>query len=374
MNNERLSKVIDTMRLPLIFLVVIAHIAPFSYPLIKFSFSANHVFVLVSEMFSHHIAKFSVRCYFLVSGYYFFNKYAGSLIEFYRKQFKSRLKTIIQPYIIWNVLAILAVLSKNFIFLKLGASTDEDYANLLNGNLIKHFWLVPINFPLWYLRDLICMIFISPLIFYAIRYFKIYCLIAFGIFYLSCIDDPLPGFSSTALLFFSFGAYFSLEKKDLLQFFNKIKIPALIITLIFLFLSLKASGSDIHEYYLRVFIISGVITVFNLFAFLNDRLKSMNRLTGFSSLSFFIYIIHEIYIIEWIKGFFYNHHLFQTGWERFYAYLMIPCICMVLCCGLYYTLMKVVPKPFIFSLGGRIPKFNKYKEPDVVETLHIKTE
>lgn len=359
MNSEKLSKVIDTMRMPLIFLVVIAHLAPFAYPTIKFNISANDTYVLVSEMFSHHIAKFSVRCYFLVSGYYFFKNFSGDVLPFYKKQFRSRLRTIINPYIIWNIIAGIAIFSKNFIFIKLGKPVDDDFGILMDAGFYHNIWEVPINFPLWYLRDLIVMVLISPLIVYFIKYFRAYGIMGLAILYLAFIEIPVPGFSMTAIFFFSLGAYFSLEKRDMLKLFDKVKYPAMVLTFLFLCLALNASGTDYHEYFLRVFILAGVISMFNLFAYLNDNYEVMIKLTGFSSLSFFIYVFHEIYIIEWLKGFFFNHHLFVEGWDRFYAYLIIPILCVAICSFIYFVLMKMMPKVFVFLLGGRVPSYQR---------------
>lgn len=359
MNSEKLSKVIDTMRMPLIFLVIIAHLAPFTQPVIKFNISPNDTYVLVSEMFSHHIAKFSVRCYFLVSGFYFFKNYSGELIPFYKKQLKSRFRTIVSPYFIWIIITSIVIFSKNMVFVKLGKPIDEDFGVLMNSGWYHNIWEVPINFPLWYLRDLICMVLISPLIVFYIKYFKGFGIITLAILYLALIEIPIPGLSMTAIFFFSLGAYFSLEKRDMLQLFSKIKITAYVVTLLFLILSLKTNGTDYHEYFLRVFILTGVISTFNLFSFLNGNFKGMNRLTGFSSLSFFIYVAHEIYIIAWLKGFFFNHHLFVDGWERFIAYFIIPILCVAVCVVIYFIMMKVMPKVFVFLLGGRVPNYHR---------------
>jgi len=256
---------------------------------------------------------------------------------------------------------ILAIFSKNYIFSKLGWDTDEIFLFHIESDVYRVFWAVPINFPLWFVRDLICMVIISPLILYYIRYFKHIGIIFLGILYMAAIEPDIPGFSMSAIFFFSLGAYFSLEKKDLLLVFNKLKYPALIVMLMFLVYSLSRNGKFGQEHILRIFIVSGVITIFNLFSFMNDKYVFMNRLTGYSSLSFFIYVIHEIYVINWLKGFFYNLPMFQYGWGRLIIYFTIPIVCITICTGLYSLLMKLSPKLLIYSLGGRLPNYNKYQ-------------
>ena len=140
MLNNKLSKVIDTMRLPLIFMVVIAHLVPFTLPEVSFDLSGNNIYKLISELFSHHVAKLSVRCYFLVSGYYFFTHYSGDLKSFLKRQYKSRFKTLVIPYLIWNIITVIAILSKNKIFVFMGLQYDEIYPGIMSSNLYKILW------------------------------------------------------------------------------------------------------------------------------------------------------------------------------------------------------------------------------------------
>ncbi|GGE24903.1 hypothetical protein GCM10011516_23210 [Sphingobacterium cellulitidis] len=88
----------------------------------------------------------------------------------------------------------------------------------------------------------------------------------------------------------------------------------------------------------------------------------MNKLTGFSSLSFFIYVIHEVYIINWLKGFFYNLSLYDNLLMKYLAYWTIPVICIAIIAAIYYSMMKLTPRLFVSSLGDRIPEYNKVEE------------
>src|SRR5690606_31547383 len=142
----------------------------------------------------------------------------------------------------------------------MGLQYGDIYPGIIDLNLYEILWEGPVNFPLWLVRDLICMVLISPLIFYFIRYFKVFGVILLGALYVFVLEPPIIGFSMTAIFFFSLGAYFSLEKQDLLQVFEKIKLVSFILMLVFLILALKNNGNEIHEYYVRVFILFGVIS------------------------------------------------------------------------------------------------------------------
>lgn len=224
MNDLRLSRVIDGMRLPLIYLVVVAHLVPFTYKEVIWPSTSNELYTLISEMISHHIARIPVRCYFFVSGYYFFLRYTDNIIQFGTFQYKSRFKTLFIPFVAWNAMVILGVLLKNLLFVNVGLHTDVEFQFVSETSIFQLFWIGPVNFPLWYIRDLMCMIMLFPIILYFIKICKHYGIILLGVLYVAAIEPEIPGFSMTAIFFFSAGAYFSIYKRDVLVFFEKFKV------------------------------------------------------------------------------------------------------------------------------------------------------
>ncbi len=69
----------------------------------------------------------------------------------------------------------------------------------------------PIDGPLWFIRDLMVMTIISPVLFVIAK--KMPYLILFGLFiYISGTWSGIPGLSIVALVFFSLGAYFATNK------------------------------------------------------------------------------------------------------------------------------------------------------------------
>ncbi|MFD2742617.1 MULTISPECIES: acyltransferase family protein [Sphingobacterium] len=364
MNDLRLSRVIDGMRLPLVYLVVVAHLVPFTLVNVNLlPNNSNEFYVLLSEMFSHHLAKIPVRCYFLVSGYFFFKKFQGQLVDFGIKQIKSRFRLLIIPFFAWNIIMILAILFKNLVFLKLGRGLGEEYYYLTEMSLWRHLWSEPINFPLWYIRDLLCMMLVFPVILFFIKWSKHYGIVALGLLYVSMIESGVPGFSTTAIFFFSLGAYFSLQKKDILTFASSFKYSVAAIALVFLVVSLYKNGATDQEYYTRVFIIGGVISIINLFDYLESKDRLPQSFLGLSSLSFFIYVAHEVYIINWLKGFFYNLAIYENGWVKIASYFIIPIICIAICTLLFRLLQKFLPRFTTFILGGRLADY-KYAKSD----------
>lgn len=271
MYDLRLSRVIDSMRLPLVYVVVMAHLLPFTFKEVSLPDTSNELYTLISEMFSYHIGRIPVGCFFLVSGYFFFTKYADNLLQFGFSQLKNKPGRLLVLFFACNIIMLLAILLKNFIFVYSGLRNDVAYPYFSETSMFQLLWSSPINFPLWYVRHLMCMILIFPIIFYFIKLFKHYAIITLGMLYLGVIEPGIPGFSMTAIFFFSAGAYFSIYKGDILDLFDRVKVVSILLMIAFLVLSLLANGETNQEYFMRVFLIAGVVSLVNLFAYLESR-------------------------------------------------------------------------------------------------------
>ncbi|MGC8140665.1 hypothetical protein ACP3W2_24705, partial [Salmonella enterica] len=78
------------------------------------------------------------------------------------------------------------------------------------------------------MRDLIVVVVLSPVIYWFVRKTRVFGLGVLLLAYCTQIWTPIPGFSPSAFFFFSIGAYFSIEGKDIIGFVraNKYVISA----------------------------------------------------------------------------------------------------------------------------------------------------
>ncbi|NGM64061.1 acyltransferase family protein [Sphingobacterium sp. SGR-19] len=364
---KRLSSVIESMRFPLIYLVVIAHMVSFDTPRITLSWDSNDIYTFVSEMISHNLARLSVRCYFLISGYYLFKKLVEWNSKAYTGQLKKKIRTLLLPYVLWNLILVGAIVAKYYLFNKLGlnvANSEVEYATIRDYSWYELLWGMPINFPLWYMRDLICMTLIAPLFYYWFAYLKHYGLILFVPFYLLVHNTGAPGFSSTAVMFFGAGAYFALYKQNLLLITAPFKKISMVLALMLLLVSTMMNGTIYHEYIVRIFILVGVVAVINLFDVLNNNERLRTTLAKLAPTSFFIYVAHEVYIINWLKGGWARLPFSESGWGKLIGYFVVPCLCILVCIGLYYLIKAISPKLLGLLTGGRMSCF-VYKEGEI---------
>lgn len=349
----RQSKLIEMMRYPLIVLVVFIHVIPeFLYP-VKIEGSYFAMYRFFSELISHNVGRIAVPCFFFFSGYLFFCKLDGMDFGTYKKQIKKRMRTLMLPYILWNEFLILAIIIKNHIGEFLGLKNDVFMSQVQDQSLLALFWEGPINFPLWYIRDLICMALIAPFFYVLYRYTRVYGLAALGILYLSATDFRIPGFSTTALLFFGTGAYLGIYKKNFLEVCIHLRTPSMVIAFLSLCLAMYHNGDSYHECLIRIFVITGGMTAINLTDILMDVKAFRRTLCHLSQTVFFIYAIHEIYIINCLKGSFSRTSLADCGVGMLSGYIFIPVLTLCICIGLYFFLKKTMPWLLAVLIGGR---------------------
>ncbi|MCI0920474.1 acyltransferase family protein [Sphingobacterium rhinopitheci] len=336
------------MRFPLAFLVVIAHMLPFTNVQIEPNLSIENIYIFISEMISHNFAKIPVRLFFIISGFFFFLNLDKLSPSSYKEKLSKKLRYLVVPYISWNAIMIAAICIVNYIGALLFARPQNELPTLYDS-----FWGGPINFPLWYIRNLIVIIILSPVIYYFIKYTKIYGLIALYIFYVLFHNNYSNVIEITTVLFFSIGAYIGLNNIDIIAIADKHKKVMAIVSVILLLTATLNSGKPTHEYIFRLFIIPGIITLFNLFNYLFKNQKIRGFLFKFAPTSFFIYVAHEIFIINWIKGAIHRYSILSTGIGKIISYFVGPIICVIICVILFNILNRIMPKTLDFITGKR---------------------
>lgn len=347
--DKHLSNVIYAVKVPLTILVLLIHILPENYEAVSFKRSGT-VYFFLSEMISHNMGRIAVPAFFLLSGYLFFCKgfVSFSFSEFVFK-WKKRVYSVLIPYFIWNLLRIVAIYLKNGIAVLL--NEDFDYAyNILRDSSIKYsLWNGPINGPLWYMRDLLIMFLFSPLLYLCYKTFNKWFLLLPLLFYLSTFEFDIKGFSSTAFLFFCLGGYWGYARKSILEIVRRRNI-VVILAFFTLLLSTCMNTSVYHELIVRLFVPLGVLSIFIIFGALSD--EKLTKIAQFTFFSFFVYMSHKIYILDWTNGLCFR--LFgDSVLGLCVSYLIKPLIIIFLCSIVYMPLKRFRPRTLSFILGGR---------------------
>ena len=156
-----------------------------------------------SFFFSRSITQFAVPMFFILSGISFFKDYNNKK---YPAKIKSRIFTLVIPYLLWNTVWMLWEIFCSHSFL---ASFSENAFALTPLNIFKGIFFYGCNAPFWFIFDLIVFSFAAPLVFLIIRnkHIGIASVVCLSVVSLFGIHLPTALFYyPTAILFYMTGA------------------------------------------------------------------------------------------------------------------------------------------------------------------------
>lgn len=291
----------------------------------------------------------------------------------------SRTKTLFIPFILWNLIAIVIQfvrLIPAFSSLFPGAYKTEIHFSLIrifntffcntlqNGIFVSPVGYTqteiinepyPIDIPLWYIRDLMVMVIISPFIYWIIKKCKIGYIIALGLAW--CLRNlylPDGGYLSmliTALFFFSWGGFHGINDLNFIMVMRKFRFLTLLYLPIAFFDTLTIF-THYNSYIHNVGILIGVITVVIIVAqMMESRQTEVNPL--FINCTFFVYALHKLIIDDVAKILFSILHLPDNTYVMLVFYIIVPIITIVICILLYEIISRKLPAVSKLLTGGR---------------------
>lgn len=362
--NEMLqSKTIAFLRFPLIVGVVLIHSTLADVVIngtLMVDVAAYPFFRSFSYLFSEVFSRIAVPLFFFISGFLFFHRPDGFDGRTYAQKLKKRARTILVPYVCWNLLVILFYLFAESLFPELLSGRNKPVAGYSVADWFWAFWntqhinpgvggAYPINYPLWFIRDLMVVMLFSPLVYFVVKRMKHYAVIVLGLLWVTGCWSDAPGFSSDAFFFFSAGAYFGIHKKSFLM--RKPVPPLAAVYSLFAIVQLVFRGEEWTKYVARVGILLGMTLAIGLAAKCLD--KGTWRVDAFlSESSFFIYAYHALPLAFVIKFVFRLLHP-QSELSLVLAYLFCPALAIGVGLGAYYLLKRLMPRFTAVLTGGR---------------------
>lgn len=373
------SRILNFLRFPLACMVVIIHckINESGWVLPQWSdgITGEEFSTAIQILFSNILCGIAVPIFYLISGYFFFYGTDGFAINSYHRKLKKRVRTLLVPYILWNLLYVFYVVSLIFMGFIVKNEPLSNIETFFEGNgWLRMFWDCnvwgiykvnilghsipnsgPILIPMWFIRDLMVVIIISPIIYFLLRKLKLLVVVVLALCYITGIWPNWHGFSVTAIFFFSIGAYFSIYKMNIINELAKLKNISYVISFSLLILLVYLNGrySLLGGYIYPFYIIVGVIAVINVVAALEKREKLFNL--KWSDATFFIYAFHGLIgltIAEVILGI-----IFSTDnncwWCIIIHYLLKPILTVCICLMVYDLMRKSVPRFLNVLTGNR---------------------
>lgn len=249
------SQAIDLLRFPLAVGVVFGHVMPqvvapgeADFPLL----SGQGLYNIFALGCSHVAVRMTVPMFFMIAGFLFFANMRRFDTRKFKAKLASRVCTLLLPFIAWNLLSYLICNAPDCIHLIKGGDVAGAFRLFFNPDFLDIFWgcdrsgpwsnsfgqtfytLSPFDTPLWFLRDMMVMTLLAPLVYIYVKHTRIVGLaLLFGC-YLTRIWNPWCFLSPDSVFFFSLGAYFAISGKNMILTARKYKhllfiiaIPAL---------------------------------------------------------------------------------------------------------------------------------------------------
>lgn len=352
-SNSLQSKTIEWLRFFCIWAVVLLHAA--GRPLegkdiISYKYGAYDT---IRIFFSEGLCRVAVPIFFLMSGYLFFVGLEEWRTDVWIDKIKRRGRTLLLPYLLWNLIAIGFPLIKPYaVFLKGGEWPDVTiWWNLIGG--LRAFWS-PLNYPLWFMRDLMVFIVLSPILFYYVKKSGNVGLVLLYLAYVFNIWGNVSGLSEEGLFFFSLGAFLSVRRIDFTAICQKHRILAICVAAPLVLAMVYTYGNDdeAYRYVLRLFTLFGSVATIGIVAtlFQKGRIQDHPLL---SSSSFLVYAAHGTIVLPFFQDILgkvlpYN----QIGLIiKFFSAPLLTVVLLVFC---YYLLSKWMPKTLSVLTGGRV--------------------
>lgn len=375
-----LSNTIKYLRFPLTIGIILAHsnLGRLGFVVHGVQYGMNYPdwYYYISVLFSEVLALICVPTFFVVSGYLFFYR-TDFDSKVYVQKLKKRFRTLMIPYLLWNLIALLVKVTKmlpifssvfhnmgniEFKFSLIRLFNTFFYDDGSNGMFVDHFQIIhvtsplPINGPMWYVRDLMVIILLTPLIYWLLKTLKYWFIFALAIYlyifghlllpegsYLSIVIDYL--------FFFSWGAYYSINKQNIITEMRKLKwiaclfVPSVIINLLTI-------DTKYNTYIFLPHIILGIIFAFVATSYFLEKGKIHVNET-LANCSFFVFALHSLILNDLGKLMFMACQLNDTPLVLLFLYIAIPTITIVICVWLYKLLNRYLPKICGLLTGGR---------------------
>lgn len=292
LSNEKLqSDVISFLRFPLIVGVVMIHVS-----VSTLQCESHIAYNATYYLFAQILARIAVPMFFLFSGFLLFHKCIDYTRHIYLNKLKSRLKTLLIPYLIWNLITIIVSLVFNH---EIQFNIEYFVRAFWNLNIETTVGATTASYPIciqfWYIRDLMVLVFLSPIIYWMVKKFNYWCVAVLGVLWIFNWWYHISGLSITGLFFFSLGAFFSIHKKN---FIAALKRYALYWTVSYLVLIIPVLY--MHEVgwnpLRRITIIVGIVSTLSITARMldNGRWSVSKKL---SESSFFIFACHMLVLL-----------------------------------------------------------------------------
>lgn len=305
---EKQSLCIDLLRFPLCVLVVLCHTKIlFGIPGIGLPSGAfqQGLQIFLCEVIPH----IAVPAFVFFSGYLFFY-HCSFDPALWKRKFASRARGLLLPYLIWCTIGFI-----------IASSTGQCSFTL--KNFIWGFWdtrewmelpshigaAMPSDMPLWFIRDLMMMVILSPAIYRIVKKTGFALPLIAGIWWYSHWMPKITGFSSDIVFFFILGAYLAIRDVNFVEKTYRFRwgihtAAAGLMVADFIIVNGNFTEYGSLKYcwpVFNAFVIFGMFSAIHIASTLSSKTER-KKLAFWGGCSFFIYAVHYLYSPYLMEG------------------------------------------------------------------------
>lgn len=349
MDTQLLSKTINILRFPLIVGVVFIHSYICRADIESLPISSTNATwaIFIFDFISNGIARISVPCFFFISGFLFFFQ-TKFTFDIYIQKLRRRFHTLLLPYILWNLIGF------SLLLIQLHPRIIIYFPSLIGFHptavtFIESFYglhlpksdgaLYPVDFPLWYIRDLILLILISPIIHWFIKHLQFFFILTLGCLWY--MGTRVLGMDFQGIFFFPLGAWFSINNINFVKVFKNIGWLLLPLYIILVTTDTLTKNRDYNIYIHHAGVLIGLIIYFIIAAYFIEHTNK--RISQFLTKStFFIFALHGLFIGKYLKLLIAIINPASLC-SILFIYFFVPITSIFSCSLLYYLFNRYLP-------------------------------
>lgn len=366
--DQELSARINIARLLLIAGIVFVHV-PFD-PESNAYLGQYGAFDGMRVFLNDVLFRIGVPCLSAISGLLLFRKGLETLS--YRKILKSKLSSLFLPFLLWNAVFLAGIALLQIWDFGLGYFPDMSDTSLRElVNLVFATETMPINLPLYFLRDLLLCIVMAPLIGLLVKRYPIITLSLLLIY--AVLPVPNLIFLKKSIVFgFSTGAAIALHGINIkkLDRFALPMISAIGVCALLLFIALYSNGMEDRPVWLQSFeklvAVIGGLGAWTMTRLLLDTRFGQALVQAPNGLSFWIFCTHyPIMMMAWLVWGKINIDFYPL------FYVAVVPLTFSLALTSHYLVQQFAPRLYAVTTGQRTTSRSSATSPQMTERARL---
>ena len=302
----------------------------------------------IQLLITQEITRVAVPLFFLISGYLFFHNYKEPTYSFFTEKIKNRFYTVFIPYVLWSTLGLLFLYVAQII---LPASSIEKMVVRYGlRDILYAIFVSPVGtYQLWFLRDLYILVMLIPIIYWGIKYLKVYFVVCLMLFWINGVQCFIQ---IDAIFFFVAGAYWAFSSQKRIERIHNSHIANMILFFVWVSYCCLIVDAKMGHILHCIGILLGIVCIWHcydsVYLFLSKNVLNAN----IYSYSFFIYLTHEplLTIVKKTSLMLVDN---DSMVAIFIIYILSPILVIRICISIGQIMKSKIPSIYSFITGRR---------------------